>query len=594
MKPLLPFLFSAAVLAGCAPLAQQTRPEPAANSQSESVAESEKAEAAEQAKEQERALAKLPNVELTPQLLYGLLLAEMAGQRGQIADSAALYLELAKATRDPRIARRATEIGLHGRRFETALSAARIWQETDPDSTAARQAMIGLLAAAGNFDELRTALPPLLAAEPQFLPRNLLQLNRLFARGGDRKAVRAIVDEVTAPYLSLPEAHFARAQAAFEAHELPAARAAIRQALELRPNWEAAALFRAQLTEDRAEALTALGIFIAANPQARDARLAYARALAGDKRYTDARREFRILLDQSAKNSAKDPKYGDIVFAVAVLSLQINDTQEAEKHLRRLVEIGHAESDKARYYLGQIAEDGKRWDEALKWFGEVGRGEHYLTARLHAANVMVQQGRLDAARAYLHATETASPRERAQLLVGEAQLLREAGRVADAHATLTAALEQQPDQPELLYEVALLAEKLGRVDELESRLRRLIEIRPDHAHALNALGFSFADRNIRLDEARRMIEQALELAPNDPFILDSHGWVLFRQGDAQGALDALKRAFGIRADPEIAAHIGEVLWSLGRKDEARQTWDKARKEHPANEVLAETIKRLAP
>jgi tetratricopeptide (TPR) repeat protein len=586
MKPLLPLFLAAALTAGCAPLAQQARPEsavPAAQSQ----ADIEKAEA----EEQEKALAKLPNVELTPKLLYGFLLAEVAGQRGQIADSAELYLELAKETRDPRIARRATEIALHSRRLDTALQAARIWRETDPDSTAARQAMIGLLAAVGQFDELKSALPPLLAAEPQFLARNLLHLNRLFSRGGDRKSVREIIDNVTAPHLNLPEAHYARAQAAFEAREPTAARASINRALELRPSWEAAALFRAQLTEDRGEALMALGMFIAANPQAREARLAYARALAGDKRYVEARREFRVLLEQSAADPAKS---GDIVFAVAVLSLQLNDTQDAEKHLRRLVEIGHAEADKARFYLGQIAEDGKRWDEALKWFDAVGRGEHYLTARLHAANVMAKQGRLDAARQHLAASEAANPRERTQLLIGESQLLREAGRNADAHAALTAALAQQPDQPELLYEVALLAEKLGRVDELESRLRRLLEIKPDHAHAMNALGFSLADRNLRLDEARTLIERALELAPNDPFILDSKGWVLFRQGQSQAALDVLNQAYGIRADPEIAAHIGEVLWALGRRDEARRTWDVARKEHPANEALAATIKRLSP
>lgn len=588
MKPLLPLFLAAALAAGCAPLAQQSRPDPAVPAAAaSSQTDLEKAEA----EEQEKALAKLPHVELTPQLLYGLLLAEVAGQRGQVGDSAEIYLELARETRDPRIARRATEIALHSRRLETALQAARIWRATDPESAAARQAMIGLLAAVGQFDELKATLPPLLAAEPQFLPRNLLHLNRLFARGGDRKAVREIIDSVTAPHLNLPEAHYARAQAAFEVRDLPAARASIRQALELRPVWEAAALFRAQLTEDRNEALMGLGMFIAANPQAREARLAYARALAGDKRYVDARREFRVLLEQSAADPARS---GDIVFAVAVLSLQLNDTQDAEKHLRRLVEIGHAEADKARYYLGQIAEDNKRWDESLKWFGAVGRGEHYLTARLHAANVMAKQGRLDAAREHLRTTEAANPRERAQLLVGEAQLLREAGRNADAHAVLSAALEQQPDQPDLLYDIALLAERLGRVDELESRLRRLLEIKPDHAHALNALGYSLAERNIRLDEARSLIERALELAPNDPFILDSKGWVLFRQGQPEAALEALQRAFGIRADPEIAAHIGEVLWSLGRKDEARQTWDRARREHPANETLAETIKRLAP
>ncbi|MDP1651917.1 MAG: tetratricopeptide repeat protein [Rhodocyclaceae bacterium] len=591
MKPTLPLVVAAALLAGCAPLAQQARPEPVlaqvAKVKPVDPIDQEKAEAAEE----EKAAARLPAVELTPKLLYGFLLAEIAGQRGQVADSAALYLELARETRDPRIARRATEIALHSRRLDTALPAARIWLEADPASVQARQALIGLLATQGRHDELKTEVATLLAAEPLQLRQNLAHLNRLFARGGDRKAVRDLVDALTAPYLQLPEAHFARAVAAFDARDLAPAREAIRQALDLKPDWEAAALLRAQLTEDRNEALMALGIFIAANPQAREARLAYARALATDKRYAEARREFNALIEQGAGDPAKN---GDAIFAVAVLSLQLNDTQEAEKHLRRLVEIGHAESDKARYYLGQTAEDGKRWDDALKWYGAVGRGEHYLNARLHAANVLAKQGKLDEARRHLADSDAGNPRERAQLLIGEAQLLREAGRNVDAHAALTAALERQPDQPELLYEVALLAEKLGRIDELESRLRRLIEIKPDHAHAHNALGYSFADRNIRLPEARKLIERALELAPNDPFILDSKGWVLFRQGETQAALDVLNQAFGIRPDPEIAAHLGEVLWSLGRKDEARQTWEKARKDNPANEALAETVKRLLP
>ena len=584
MKPLLSLVLAAALLAGCAPLAQKTRPEPPAQPQPQ--AEAEKAEA----EDQDKALAQLPNVDLTPKLLYGLLLAEIAGQRGQVVDSAEIYRDLAKETRDPRIARRATEIGLHSRRLDTALESARLWHETEPASGPARQALIGLLATQGRYDELKPLVADLLKEEPLRLRQNLSHLNRLFARGGDRKAIQGVVNELTAPHLQFAEAHYARSVAAFEARDLTTAREEARQALELKPDWETAALLRAQLTEDRNEALTALGIFIAANPQAREARLAYARALAADKRYADARREFNTLLEQGAADPAKQ---GDIVFAVAVLSLQLNDTQVAEKHLRRLVEIGHAEADKARYFLGQIAEEGKRPDEALKWFGEVGPGEHYLAARLHAANVLAKQSRIDEARRHLQESEAANPRERAQLLIGEAQILREAGRLADAHAALTAALERQPDQPELIYETALLAERLGRADELERRLRRLLEIKPDHAHAMNALGYSLADRNIRLDEARSLIEHALEIAPNDPFILDSMGWVLFRQGQTQAALDTLNQAYGIRPDPEIAAHLGEVLWALGRKDEARQTWDKARKEHPDNEALAETIKRFA-
>jgi tetratricopeptide (TPR) repeat protein len=575
MKPLSALFLVAALITGGAAMAQTGQP----LSDKEAVRNSESDDLQN----------RFPNVELTPRLLFGFLLAEIAGQRGQFADAAALYLDLAKETRDPRVARRAAEIAMHSRRHDAALQAAHLWLETDPESMLARQAVIGLLSAVGRYDELKAMLPTILASEPQSLPRNLMHVNRLFSRGGDRQKVREIVDAVTEPYVNLPETHYARAQAAAEASDLPGALTAINRALALKPDWEGAALFRAQFTEDRNEAAVALSVFVSANPQAHDARLAYARLLAGAKQYADARREFRHLLDISAADPAKS---GDIVFAVAVLSMQLGDTQDAEKHLKRLIEIGHGEADKARYFLGQIAEEGKRWDEALNWFNAVGRGAQYLTARMHAAAMLAKRGHLDAARAHLRATESKGASEQVQLLVGEAQLLRDAGRPADAHAVLTDALTQQPDQPELLYDLALLAEKLGRIDELETHLRRLLEIKPDHAHALNALGYSLAERNIRLDEARTLIERALELAPNDPFILDSKGWVLFRQGNLQGALDYLKRAFGVRADPEIAAHIGEVLWSLGRQDEARQTLDKARQDFPENETLAETIKRL--
>ena len=573
MKPLRPLLIAASLLA-CAGV--QADDAPPQDDPHESTATS----------------AKLPAVELTPKLLYRFLLAEIAGQRGLVADASDIYLDLARETRDPRIARRATEIALHARRPEVALASARLWLELEPDPPAhARQTLIGLLASQGRYDELSREVAILLTNEPKQVDQNLLRLGRFFSRGGDRPAIRQLIVSVTEPYLHLPEAHFARAQAAYEARDMAAARASIQQALKRKPGWEAAALLRAQLTEDRAEAISGLAAFVADNPNAQDVRLAYARALVSEKRYAEARHEFRRLLETGSNNT---PPNGDIVFAVAMLSLQLGETTDAERHLQRLIELGHAEADKARFYLGQIAVESKRWEEAVRWYNAVGHGEQYLSSRLHAANAMAKLGKIDEARQYLAASEAGNPRERAQLLIGEAQVLRETGQTAAAYAVLSNALQQQPDQPEMLYEVALLAERIGRHDELEKRLRRLIELRPDHAHAHNALGYSFAERNIRLDEAKRLIDRAIELAPNDPFILDSKGWVLFRLGKQQDALEVLGQAFSIRTDPEIAAHLGEVLWVLGRQAEARATWDKARREHPENEALNETIKRFQP
>jgi len=599
MKPLLPLLL-VTLLAGCGLNVQEVRPErdaaPDGAARQEAPPPAEPAARAAPApkdapaeEDEEEADAGLPAVALTPKLLYQFLLAEIAAQRGQLGSAAELFRDLARDTRDPRIARRATEMALHGRRMETALQAARIWLEIEPASAQARQTLISLLAAQGRYDELGTELGALLAGDDAQRPAQLMRLNRLLARGGDRQAVRELVERLTVPYLELPEAHYARAQAAFDARDVVAAQQAIQRALEMKPDWETAALLHVQMIENRAEAMAELGRFLAAHPRAREARQIYARALVSDKRYEEARRQFLLLLEQDA---GRPERNGDAIFAVAVLSLQLDDPAAAERYLRQLLEIGHAEGDKARYHLGQIAEDGKRWDEALQWFAQVGRGEHYLNARLHAANVMAKQGKLDQGRRHLAETDVATPRERVQLLIGEAQILREAHDLPAAHAVLDAGLARQPDQPELLYEIALIADKLGRPDELEARLRRLIEVRPDHAHAYNALGYSFAERGVRLGEARELIDRALELSPDDPFILDSKGWVLFRLGEAAAALEVLNRAFALRSDPEIAAHLGEVLWSLGRKDEARATWEKARAEHPANETLAETLKRL--
>ena len=533
------------------------------------------------------AAARLPKIELTSQLLHEFLVAEIAGHRGQMALAVGNYLDLAKETRDPRVAKRAAEIALFARQYDDALEAARIWAATDPDSAAARQMLASLLAAGGHSEELAANIAKMLAGAGPDIGPALLRLNRVFARSTDKAAVHRLIDEVTAPYLDLAEAHFARAVAAYEAQDQMAARSEIARALVMRPDWEQAALVRAEIAPHDPGMLDDLQRFVAANPHAHDARLAYARALVGAKRYDDARNEFKQLL-------ADNPDNGDVIYAVAVLSLQLDDHAMAEEYLKRLVDIGYAEADTARLYLGQIAEERKAWDEAIRWYAQVGAGEQYVAAQLRIANVRAQTGHLDDGLKGLHEVSAADPQERTQLVLGEAQLLRDAGRYADAYAALEAGLAAQPDQPDILYEAALAAEKIGRPDVLERDLRQLIQIKPDDAHAYNALGYSLADRGERLDEAQQLIDKALELAPQDPFILDSKGWLLYRKGDAGNALDVLKRALALRPDPEIAAHVGEVLWELGRHDEALKAWNAAAHANPGNEALTATIKRFKP
>ncbi len=317
-----------------------------------------------------------------------------------------------------------------------------------------------------------------------------------------------------------------------------------------------------------------------------DMRLNYARLLVTDKKYPDARAQFQALLQEFPNNP-------DVTLAVGLLSLQLNDYDAAEAQLLRALETNYKDPDAVRFYLGQANEERKRLDEALRWYGSIDAGEQYVPARARYAGILAKQGNLPAARKYLQ-DSARNPQQLLQFTQAEAQLLRDAADYRGAFDVLGQALEKNPNSTELLYDHAMAAEKVDRIDVLEANLRKVIQVKPDHAHAYNALGYTLADRNTRLQEAYTLIEQALKLAPEDPFIMDSMGWVLYRMGQNDAAITFLKRAFELRPDAEIAAHLGEVLWAAGQRDEARTVWSGALKDHPGNELLLATVKKFSP
>ena len=321
-------------------------------------------------------------------------------------------------------------------------------------------------------------------------------------------------------------------------------------------------------------------------PRAMDVRLNYARLLVSGQKYAEARSEFQALMKEFPDNP-------DVALAVGLLSLQLHDFDAAEAQLLRALETNYKDPDAVRLYLGQANEERKRFDEALRWYGSIDGGEQYVPARSHYAAILAKQGKLDEARKYLQESGQ-NAQQRVQFIQAEAQLLRDANDYRGAYDLLSQALEKSPQSPDLLYDHAMAAEKIDRIDVLESNLRQVIQIKPDHAHAYNALGYTLADRNTRLPEAYTLIEQALKIAPEDPFIMDSMGWVLYRMGQHDAALVFLKRSFELRPDAEIAAHLGEVLWAAGQPDEARKIWDSALQQSPANEVLLATVKRFSP
>lgn len=531
----------------------------------------------------------LPSVELTSDIMYKLMMAEVALQRGQPEIGVPALLDLARETRDPRIAQRATEAAWNARYVDAAVEAAGIWLKAEPKNQRARQVLAAMLASQQKLDAARGHFEQWLASDPANVPQSFLELSTMLSRNPDRKAVLDLLRSLAKPYPKVPEARLAVAQAAWNAGNDQLALEESAAALKLKPDLEIAALFHAQALQKRSndDALAFLGDYLKTHPNAKDVRLNYARLLVTMKRYPEARKQFEALVEQFPQN-------GDVTMAVALLAIQSGDYEAAETQLKRSLEHGYGEPDVARVYLGQIAEERKRYDEAMKWYSQVSPGEHYLGAQTRYAGVLAKQGKIPEARKHLQQIADQNPEQRVALTQAEAQLLRDANQYKDAFDLLGSALAKSPNNPELLYEHAMAAEKIDRIDILEASLRKLIEVKPDNADAYNALGYTLADRNQRLPEARELIEKALKLSPDNAYIIDSMGWVLFRLGQNQEALEHLRRAYTLRPDAEIAAHLGEVLWSSGQQDEARKIWLQALKDNEKNEQLQSTVKRLAP
>ena len=531
----------------------------------------------------------LPSVELTGPILFQYLVSEIAGQRGDPGLSAEGLLDLAKTTRDPRLARRATEIALQSRQEARALEAAKLWHQVDPDEIQAQQAEAAIMLNSGLLSEARPHLKALLAAEGDNVGVALLHLNQMLSRQQDKLAALALVQELTAPYLKRAEAHFTIAYAAWSAGKDDLALQEIREARRLRADWEAAALFQGQLLQRISvpEVLKLYRDLLGDYPKMQDIRLAYARLLVSDRQYTEARTQFEKILSDVPGNP-------DVSVAVGLLAMQLKDYDAAEKHLKQALAGEYRDEAMVRMYLGQLLDERGRYEEAADWYSSVGKGEQYIPAQIRYAAMLTKQGKLPEARQHLKQVPVQNNQQRVQVVVAEAQLLREARAYGEAFELLGKALEKLPNYPDLLYDHAMAAEKLGKIDVLEQDLRKLIQIKPDYAHAYNALGYTLADRSERLDEARQLVEKALELAPDDFFVMDSLGWVYYRMGQLDKAEEILRRAYLNQNDPEIAAHLGEVLWAQGKREEAEKIWRIALKSSPAHESLLNAIKKIIP
>lgn len=536
----------------------------------------------------------LPSVQLTEELIFKYLSAEIADQRGSWQAAYITMLAIAQQTRDPRIARRAAEIALKAKQPGEALAAIRLWRDVAPRSEEAAQYYMSFILLSDNLEEAQPVLQQRLQeTPPQARGPLILQIQRLLARAKNKAAAFALLENLVAPYKSLPQARLALAQAAFIQGDNARAGDEAQAALAADPGSELAALTLAQVTPDKSDAVKSLAGFLKKNPQAREVRLAYARLLVEQKQYEQAQAEFKILLKEQ-------PNDLTALYALGLLATQSKNPDEAEKYLTTYLAALAANPDENRdpsqalLILSQLAEERNDMKAAHKWLDQIDPAtrQAHFNAQMKRAQLFARDGDIPSARKLLTELDTQGEEEQVQVLMAETQILRSADQTQEALKVMEAGLKRFPGNTDLLYDYAMLAEKLDQLDLMETSLRKVIELAPKNQHAYNALGYSLAERNLRLPEAYQLIDTALALAPEDPFIMDSMGWVQFRLGRLDEAERLLRRAYELRPDPEIAAHLGEVLWVKGQREDAKKFWRDASTKDPKNDTLKSTLVRF--
>ena len=530
-----------------------------------------------------------PKIALTEDLLYKLLLAEIAGHRGLLDVSIENYLDLARATRDDRVAERAARIAVYARRDDAAFTAAQLWAELDPRNPDPHQVLAIMKLRSGDLDQAVAHLQDIFAYSDGEADEKLWMIANLLGSEKDKDSVLAVMEQLVSSQNNAAHALYAFAHVAARLEDLERSRKLLEDTLALAPDHDNAALSYVSILQRLGRAQEALswleqelarrtenGYFL---------RIAYAKLLMELRQFDRALVQFEQLIVQAPENP-------DVLYALGLLYLQSNRLDESATLFRKLSGQEHL-TDTANYYLGRISEEERRDDEAAAWYQGVQKGEFYFNAQVRLATLLARKGQVDEARNHLRSIRPTSGKQALVVIQAEGDLLVQTERYEEAVAVYTEALDDGFN-PDLLYARAMVAEKLGRLDMLEQDLRAILERDPENAMALNALGYTLADATDRYTEAYELIKKALELRPTDFYILDSMGWVLYRLGRLDEAIEYLRKALNIRQDPEIAAHLGEVLWVRGERQQAKEVWETALQQTPEDTRLLDVIERFNP
>ncbi len=548
--------------------------------------------------------AAAPSSALNSALFYQLLIGEITTQDGEPAAGFALMLDAARKTSDPQLYQRATEIALQSRSGDAALQAAQAWSQSMPDSREANRYVLQIMIALGRLQE---SIPPLkteLRLAPDIERLSVIaSVPRAYARVADKPGAAAAVEAALAGYFGAPTdpgtssaAWTTVSRMRLFAGNPAGALEAAQRGQSISAAAEGPALAALELMEALpAEAERIVLKYLDDNTKAvPEIRMGYARALLDAQRYAESSAQLQVI-------TREKPDFADAWLVLGSLQLQENQLAPAQASLERYVTLvqqqpGEAERTRglsqAYLSLSQVAEKRKDYPAAEAWLNKIENSSEMVQAQARRASILASQGKLDQGRQLIRQLPEKTPEEARLKISAEVGLLRDVKQYKLAYDTLGQALVKTPDDPELLYDQAMMAEKLNSLDEMERLLRKVIALKPDYHHAYNALGYSLAERNLRLPEAKELIRQALVYAPTDPFIRDSMGWVEFRMGNKAEAATIFEAAYKAKPDAEIAAHYGEVLWSLGQRERAIAIWKEGKMINPENETLLETLKRL--
>ena len=538
---------------------------------------------------------------LDASLFYQLILGELNAQGNEPGTAYSLLLDAARKTGDPRLYERAVNVALQARSGEPALQAARAWKLAMPASKEANryvlQILIGLNRVGETLEPLKFEISSADAAERADA---IAGLPRYYARSTDKKLAASTVEQALADYLNSPPLGVAAwttiGRMRIETADASGVLEAASRAQALDPKAEGPALLALAVMGHKVPlAEPIVRKYIAGQPSV-EVRMGYARALLDAQRYPESVAQLKLV-------TAEKPDYAQAWLILGTLELQDRKPLAAEKSLKRHVELALADGvapsaeagrglTQAYLSLAQIAEQRKDLAQAESWLGKIDNADDMVSAQSRRAGILASQGKLEDGRKLLRSLPEKTPADARLKLMAEVQLLRDNKLFKPAYDLLAEKNKTGEPDFDLLYDQAMLAEKLGQLDETERLLRQVIAGKPDFPHAYNALGYSLAERNVRLPEARTLILKALENAPNDPFITDSLGWVEFRAGNLAEALRILQVAYKTKPDAEIAAHLGEVLWASGQRDQAMAIWREGAALNADNETLLETLKRL--